>query len=434
MNESGGSHEAVFFYQESDISKEMTYAEFEAVLDGVVGMSDFAGQRLEAAYALISPQLTVKGAAFFTVEFDESGCADTSWNLPLRTLVDRAEFGPDMGAGAFRLSCYSRCSNDNYKDWLWDPTQQDVVNLLKHVAVNRLCLPVDQSAGSHVQEPVASGWQPAPQQQPTTTMNPALLNALESEHQTRLASLILEQRQQLESISNETQQHLKKVSHSHEKDLSIANLQLEKIRAEHEKLQAQYIALSQQLDEARRQSQASITEMENFKQSQLKEVDVKVEQRTESLNKEAQSLRLKLKLRDDEVLQMREELMALRKDKLRLTQEGGGKFLERLENLGINFIAFHPGAGHLSIALKDMTDYMENPIAFAARKCKVTEAHYSEWLVHYQNPECRAPLTNEKVCGCRIPRVDNPANYVTGKSDRCDKHKVHSTDSSFAHS
>ena len=124
--------------------------------------------------------------------------------------------------------------------------------------------------------------------------------------------------------------------------------------------------------------------------------------------------------------QLREELCQLRKDKIRLVNEGGDKFLERLESLGISFIAFHPGAGHISIQLADMGEYMENPIAFAANKCLVSEDHYRRWLSHYQKPECQAPLTNEKVCGCRIRRMDVPSQFVVGESDRCDKHKPHS--------
>jgi len=69
---------------------------------------------------------------------------------------------------------------------------------------------------------------------------------------------------------------------------------------------------------------------------------------------------------------------------------------------------------------------MENPIAYAADKCLVSEEHYRRWLAHYQKPECQAPLTNDKVCACRIRRVDVPSQFVIGESDRCDKHKPRS--------
>jgi hypothetical protein len=122
--------------------------------------------------------------------------------------------------------------------------------------------------------------------------------------------------------------------------------------------------------------------------------------------------------------QLREELCQLRKDKIRLLNQGADKFLERLESLGVSFIAFHPGAGHISVQLKDMSEYMENPIAFAASKCLVTEDHYRKWLAHYQSPLCQAPLTADRVCGCKIPRTDVPSQFVAGESDRCEKHKL----------
>ena len=48
MLDSAYSNEAVVFFEDGAVSKEMTYSEFEAILDGVVGMDDFAGDTLKA--------------------------------------------------------------------------------------------------------------------------------------------------------------------------------------------------------------------------------------------------------------------------------------------------------------------------------------------------------------------------------------------------
>ena len=44
MRDSAYSNEAIVFFEDGGVSKEMTYSEFEAILDGVVGMDDFAGR------------------------------------------------------------------------------------------------------------------------------------------------------------------------------------------------------------------------------------------------------------------------------------------------------------------------------------------------------------------------------------------------------
>ena len=115
----------------------------------------------------------------------------------------------------------------------------------------------------------------------------------------------------------------------------------------------------------------------------------------------------------------------MRKDKLRLVNDGGDKFLERLEGLGVSSIAFHPGAGHISIPLASMPEYMDDPISYAADKCLVSIEHYKVWLGHYERPTCKQSLTKDKNCECKVTRIDVPSQFVVGDSDRCDKHKAH---------
>ena len=101
--------EAVMFFGDKGIRKAMFFAEFEALLDGVVNMPEFADQQLSAAYLLINPRLLIRSAVFFYLDFDEQGKADTGWNMPLRHLAERAGRGPDLGAGPIRLACRSQC-------------------------------------------------------------------------------------------------------------------------------------------------------------------------------------------------------------------------------------------------------------------------------------------------------------------------------------
>ena len=84
MRDAAYSSEAIVFFEDGVVSKEMTYSEFEAILDGVVGMDDFAGDTLKAAFVVVNGRLKVTAAVLFRIGFDRQGYADRSWNLPLR--------------------------------------------------------------------------------------------------------------------------------------------------------------------------------------------------------------------------------------------------------------------------------------------------------------------------------------------------------------
>ena len=75
-----------------------------------------------------------------------------------------------------------------------------------------------------------------------------------------------------------------------------------------------------------------------------------------------------------------------------LVSQGGDQILERLAKLGVVFVVYHPGAGHLTIPLQDIATYQDNPLAYAAAKCFVSEEQYRHWLAHYQQPTCDASL------------------------------------------
>ena len=92
--------EAVLFFNERGVCKQMLFPEFEALLDNVVNMPEFADEQMRLVYVLINPRLMVRAAVFFYLDFDERGSADSGWNLPLRHLADNAGRGPDLGESA----------------------------------------------------------------------------------------------------------------------------------------------------------------------------------------------------------------------------------------------------------------------------------------------------------------------------------------------
>ncbi len=113
--------EAVAFFSERGICKEVLYPEFEALLDGLVATPEFADETVEAVFLQISHRLHVRAAVFFTIDFDPDGYANRLWNLPLRTLAEKAGRGPDMGEGPIRLVCQGFTSQPQYRPHLWKP-------------------------------------------------------------------------------------------------------------------------------------------------------------------------------------------------------------------------------------------------------------------------------------------------------------------------
>lgn len=464
MRDSSYSNEAVLFFEKDQVTKEMTYSEFEAILDGVVGLSDFAGENLKAAFVIVNGRLKVTGIALFTIAFDRQGFADRTWNLPLRHLVDTGGTGPDLGAGPVKLSCKSQCSVSWHTGMMWDPDLSPKTNTFTRIrdaiAANRLHLqtmpepdvmtpaqPMQPPpnwgvapAGRPPVSPWASGMQEPPTLQPwvdDSGLTESQLAVLESEHRKKIAALIKQQRLHIQTLTNESQQTLASTRLAYEKELQIAKIEIARLRSEHESLHSQNIALREQNESQRKQieslkkshelevqaAQRNEQQIEALRKEYSDLMEQRIQEATAKLKEDIELRNMELMYRHEVAKQLREELCQLRKDKIRLVNEGGDKFLERLENLGISFIAFHPGAGHISVPLADMAEYMENPIAYAANKCLVSEEHYRRWLAHYQKPECQAPLTNDKVCGCRIRRTDVPSQFLMGESDRCDKHK-----------
>ena len=116
--------EAVMFFSEQGISREMLYPEFEALLDGLVTAPDFADETVEAVFLQINHRLHVRAAVFFTLDFDMDGYVNRLWNLPLRNIAEKAGRGPDMGGGPIRLACLGFCANRNYLPHLWKPGQR----------------------------------------------------------------------------------------------------------------------------------------------------------------------------------------------------------------------------------------------------------------------------------------------------------------------
>ncbi len=144
MSQQDAFAEAVLFFEGDEISVEMHYAEFEALLNQATTLEHFAASQVRGAYVVVGTGLAVRGLVSFLLRIDENGHADQGFSVPLRHLVRHAGLGPDIGCGAIRLASRTQCSVSWHAMNLWEPEGQGEHNPLQVVQTavwrNRLSL------------------------------------------------------------------------------------------------------------------------------------------------------------------------------------------------------------------------------------------------------------------------------------------------------
>lgn len=443
--------EAVMFFNERGICKEMLYPEFEALLDGVVNLPEFADQQMRAAFVVINPRLLVKAAVFFYLDFGDKGEADRGWNIPLRHLAERSGSGPDLGAGPIRLACRSQCPVSWHQMHLWDPSlspaQNDLLLIRDAAKRNNLGVLVEEDA-PQVLQPGKLNMAPEHkwymQPDDLELIRKAEARKAEQDEQVeqveraKAAQLLKQQRLRIASL---TQQHeeelarLRQQAGQREQALQQRLQQLEQALAEqtqrNESLKARLTAQAESFQRVREEMNLQLqaahdgrAELEGlraqFEQEAMARINAAVQEYQERLGR----LDAQLSSQVRQETQLRAELTRMAEERDRLAREGGGQILEQLTAQGVVFVAYHPGAGHLTIPLQDIATYRHNPMAYVAAKCFVSEAQYSQWLAHYQQPSCVVQLSSGNRCSMPIDRVESPSRFVVGESDCCSRHRT----------
>ena len=458
--------EAVFFFDDKGISNEMLYQEFEAFLDGMIGNSDLANVNAHAVYANINSELNISALVFFTIAFNEEGMADSSWNIPLRSLAEKGIAGPNMGAGPVKLFMKSGNESSTYADKLWDPGERggsnDLVHLKNAIKRNRLCLAVSASKPVEINTeaiaaPIPVPAQIAPAAAPVSVSAAINAASIDNDEFSQMIKIIESQRIKITILENELVKSkqganlvkelgvlkiefgkLQEDKEVLDKEHSQTLKELEKLEKTAAKIEEQHKALVAKIEKEKNQQIAKLekeiaTQLEKFEKGKTLEKEKLEKHYNKIIQKREQEMeeRFKYAVKEtEESLQQKElqvknlnaELTELRGDKFRLLKSGSDSVLDRIAQAGVNFITFKPGAGHLTIPLKDMTDFIENPNAYAAKKCNVSQEEYEIWLEHYQKTTCNAPVAGNKLCGTRVTRIDVPGNFKPGISDRCSKH------------
>lgn len=437
--------EAVLFFNDGGICKEMLYPEFEAILDGIVNLPEYADQQMRAAYVLVNGRLQIRGAVFFYIDFNDDGSADSGWNIPLRSLAERSGSGPDLGGGAIRLACRSQCPVSWQQMHLWDPEQASGNNhftmLRDRIRRNQLGLLVEEELPQAVptdrlQVVAEETWYV-----PTPAGDLAAQKAekLQQEQRLKAAQLIKQQRARiasLEQLREADAAKLRAVAIEQQERLRQENQTLqERLRQQEElvaDLQAQLIGqtdsfrkhreeLSQQLRMLERNSRS---EAEAARAAFSSETQAQVESAVAELKEQIAIRDVELAYRNELDTQLQEEIEQLKQERDDLAANSAERVLKQLSTQGVHFVAYHPGAGHLTIALQDIGSYRKNPLAYAAAKCAVSEEQYRQWLQHYQDPSCIAKLPSGERCAMPLDKVDSPARFVVGATNCCARHQA----------
>lgn len=475
------SAEMVLFWEGEGIDKVMMFSDFEATLDGYVGLSAYAGAEKRAAYVQLDEALKVRACVLFTIGFDNAGFAERSWNLPLRHMAEIAGRGPDMGAGPVNLSCRSQCSISWHAPKLWDPVMQGDRNTFAQIAdevakaAPRFGLKPARSAAP---PPMAASYAPSPaagadEDIPVLTDEPPMLMAAPADpgwqqERQQLMDRLAAQQLQISTLTTDKTETVARMGMLHQQQVSILEAQNSKLLGQQRALKEQSDALRVEVEALRHQISslqgleqnlaterrlheeqlASVLhakvgeETQRFEQLlvqkeqefKTREARLKAEQQValdQRLGEEAarfraqmEALRAELGKREETIAALTREVEAGKAEQARLQQGAADEFLRRLQSLGMNFVAFHPGAGHISVPMAELSTYANNPQAYAAAKCLVSEAQYRGWLAHYENPRCGASIGDNKCCDARLIRTDSPTKFAAGQSDRCARHQA----------
>src|SRR5690606_20780404 len=207
---SSPDYEAVLFMQDHGVSRQMRYSEFEAILDGVVALPDYADSEATLVYVEIDQNLQIRALVFFLLYFDEDGRADPEWNLPLQQLAKNAGPGPTLGDRLVRLCCRSQCPINWHQKAMWDPGMKPGANdfhaIQRAVGENRLRFEkIDSESCETIQQPLVEA----------KSAEGAAPDGLSHEHRIKIARLIRAQRLHIKTLIGQHQDELAEATRLH---------------------------------------------------------------------------------------------------------------------------------------------------------------------------------------------------------------------------
>ena len=428
MHKALKNHQAIIFLNDKhQVVKEILYPEFEAVLDHYVGMLDFENQTLKAAYLQIDYQLNITGAVFFVIAFESRGFIDKHWNIPLLQVLDKAESGPNLGAGPIRLCTADQCSMPSIQSDFWTPPDDVFITLQQAIKRNNLCLttPIETHQSPGATEPL--GGMPGAQ---TEQLGLQVRQQLEAEYDSRLSTVMATAEaahtHSLDSVRIELEQLKDALSSA--KD--VIRDEKNKNRLLKETLDNQ----ANELQRAREKYQKEISKVETINGSQLEALQEQFELEAKArVDAACKELKERLEMREGELFHRDQKIADQRMELERLKQQqalmhgGEDNLLNKMIDSGLIFVADYPGGDQLTVPFEQIPQYLKAPMQYLADFCGVDVAVYKQWLYHCELPVCNASLESGRMCGKPIEKVSKPKKFIPGESDRCSSHRQSSS-------
>lgn len=441
--------EAILLFNDSGIATEMLYPEFEAVLDNVVSMPEWADHQVRAAYVVINPRLQVRSVVLFYLDFDEQGTADSGWNIPLRQLVEKAEYGPDLEGGPIRLVCRSQSPVPWLQMHLWDPDFnsahnqlhliRDAIqrNQLRLVVEEEEPIPATRFALDRLQVAAEEDWQ-LPSELERKKQQEREAAEREREQRQKAAQLIKQQRLRIRTLETEYSEVIsglrqRAAQRSAADQQTIEQLQQQLQAGQDESLQLQNRL--QRLGKIGEETRQRLSQLEGQGESQLAALreqferefqthrellaaDYQEKQQQSQREHEVQIAGLKAELEQE-----RKNTKAVRQESKEMLQ-ASQSVLQQLHEADVSLVTLQPGAGYITIPVSEVDEYLRSPVSYAAKYCQVSVEDYQVWLKHYEKPVCDAivPLTGEQ-CGLPLERKIHPGRFTPGISNRCSRHR-----------
>lgn len=464
-----GEYQSVIFFVDGHVDREMMFSEFEAILDNFVPVPAYADKDIQAVCLGINGQLKIVSAIFFLLHFDSAGNADHKWNIPLQELIDQSELGPDLGAGPIKLCCRSQCPVDWHVQDLWDPDMNQQPNsfvLLRdlvrrnRLGFKQLPLDIDEIHDPHAQHfeiPVLGSASVANIAAPVDTelsdADKALAHSLiqyirkkvASDNEEQLENLERQHQLQLSAEKNKLSDQLHQLEQLHSDELRQMQAEIlkfqESIESEKqtsENLRRQLQEQQQMAEKIRESFHEQLAETKQVEGDQIvllkanfeSELELRIQAIAKEYEQQLDSKDVEIAYRNEQLSLLREEIAQLHDEHAKLIKEAGEQFISRLRDNKVTFMAYHLGAGNITIDLDSIGVYLENPIAYAANICKVPESDYRAWISHYSNPVCCEFSTAKgETCAKKLRRVESPTQFIAGRSDRCPLHWTFSAES-----
>lgn len=461
--------EAVFFFQEKQLVKEMLKSEFDALVEGVIHSPEYRGAKLAAVYLQINDNLLIQGLLFFVVRFDMQGKIITESKVPFHQLMQSASRGPDLGAGAVRYVSQSQCEVPWHKQNLWDPPNEVYSILVKAVKENRLQIREEFEAWD-VTDSLFAQEQDIPTLQSTDHQHftedgiPVLqvskqessaadprvqvlqqeLSAMKAAHTVRLETLqkerdeLKEKQQQLvNKLKSQAQEQLESLKQRNNKELKhkeqLLHALKEQLQAEQQRyaeLKQQQAAMVKQLQQERervaermQQSSDNEEQLEQLKLAFDQELAAKVEAETIDVNQRLVKREVELFYYEEQMNLLKDEVELLKEDKQALISGQGKDILESLETHEVSLVFFEQGVGYITLSYDQVGRFLSDKTEFIAAYCDVSVDEYRAWQQHQQQAVCLY-LVDGKRCGQAVDTVDMLADFIQGVSDRCEQHVI----------